>query len=94
MAQSGRHVHTSRRNLLPPYSVQTCTLKMETRGSSETSAHIYKVTNRHIPEDSTVHSNYCKNIKPHTTVQFSILQLHRHKAKHSAADPMQSFIHL
>jgi len=68
MTQSSRQVQMLWRNLLSPPSGETCTLKMEAAGSSETSVHIYNTTKCHISADSNVHSNYCENTKSHIMI--------------------------
>jgi hypothetical protein len=40
-------------------------LKMEAICFSETSVHIQRTTRRYIPDDSTLHSHRCENLKSH-----------------------------
>jgi hypothetical protein len=49
--------------LLVIFLVYYSTLKMEAMCSSETSVNFYQATRHRIPEDTSVHSHRCENLK-------------------------------
>jgi hypothetical protein len=52
----------NKRNKKPVWK-QVATLKVETACSSETSVDFQRTTWRYIPEDRTIHNNWCENLK-------------------------------
>jgi hypothetical protein len=56
------------------------TLKMEEKFSSETSVKFQRTTRRYIPEESSLHSHRCENLKPYTgwTVAVYFCESHCH----------------
>jgi len=55
-----------------PCLAYSCSLKMETAYTSETSLHSHQTTHHQTPEGCHLHGHCCVNLKPHTRQKWSV----------------------